>query len=308
MLSNNQSSVRSVSRQVAFAGSRRLASGKAKGLVVRAVRSVLSSGRFIAVGCAQGVDQWVIQTVLAQGQAHKLVIYAVGGPTGRGFGSGSCPLGLLRRAARQGAVVLWWAGGYCHCFGRCSCLRQRLRRRTLRLVRESSALVAFPLGFTKVSPGTWLAVRAAVRQGKPVRVFPFGLRPERLPKRLGAYWVSWQPGHLRWSGHGWEVAGGLVWAHSFQPVTEPIRKKPADSAGANGQDPDSRWVWYLLQFDSLRSEAEIYEREWDYELEPGEETEFELMGEEEQLEGLPDCCVPDFSERVVAEAFGVGRA
>ena len=101
------------------------------------------------------------------------------------------------------------------------------------------------------------------------------------------------------------MAGGLLWAHSFQPVTEPIKKKRAAEAEGNGSDPTSRWAWWLLQFDSLRSEAEIYEREWDYELEPGEETEFELVGEEEQLEAL--CSVPDFSQRVVAEALGVGR-
>ena len=118
------------------------------------------------------------------------------------------------------------------------------------------------------------------------------------------------------------MAGGLVWAHSFQLVCEPIkkRKKPADGAD-DGSDPVSRWYWWLLQYDSLRSEAEIYEREWDYieELEPGEETAsgsegwsggtdpaFELVAEEEQLESL--CAVPDFSDRVVAEALGwVGR-
>ena len=303
MLSNNS--------LVAFAGSRKLASGKAHGLVLRAVRSVLSSGRWVAVGCAKGVDQIVIQAVLAQGMAHKLVIFAVGGPTGRGFWSGSCPLGLLHQAARQGAVVLWWAGGYCHCFGRCSCLKQRLRRRTLRLVQSCGALVAFSLGFTQVSPGTWLAVRAAVRQQKPVRVFPFGLSPQKLPRRLGAYWVSWQRGHLRWSGSQWEVAGGLLWAKSFQPVCEPVRKKKPQNE-AEGSDPVARWVWWLLQYDSLRSEAEIYEREWDFydeepePEEPGEETAFELVGEEEQLEAL--CYEPDFSDRVAVEVLGVGRA
>ncbi len=298
--------MRSNNSLVAFAGSRKLQSGKARGLVVRAVRSVLASGRWVAVGCARGVDQLVIQAALSQGMAHKLIIYAVGGPTGRGFWSGSCPLGLLHKAARQGAVVLWWAGGYCHCFGRCSCLRRRLRRRTLRMVQASGALVAFPLAGPKVSPGTWLAVRAAVGRGKAVRVFPTGYKPQWLPKRIGRFWVSWQPGHLRWQGSRWEVAGGLVWASSFQPVAEPIKKKRAAEAEGNGSDPASRWCWWLLQYDSLRSEQEIYEREWDYELEPGEETEFELVGEEEQLEAL--CYEPDFSQRVVAEALGVGRA
>lgn len=297
---------------VAFAGSRRLRAAAALGLVRRAVRSVLASGRFIAVGCAKGVDQAVIEEALALGRAERLVIYAVGGPTGRGFWSGSCPLGLLHQAARRGAVVFWWAGGYCHCFGRCSCLKQRLRRRTLRMVQACGALVAFPLAGSRVSPGTWLAVRAAVKWGKAVRVFPTGYRPEWLPKRLGRFWVSWQRGHLRWSGSRWEVAGGPVWAHSFQPVTEPIkRKRAADEANggrSSASDPVSRWAWWLLQFDSLRPEQEIYEQEWDYveELEPGEETEFELVGEEEQLEAL--CYEPDFSQRIVAEAWGVGRA
>ncbi len=111
---------------VAFAGSRRLRAAAALGRVRRAVRSVLASGRWVAVGCAKGVDQAVIQTALELGYAHRLVIYAVGGPTGRGFWSGSAPLALLHKAARQGAVVFWWAGGYCFCFGRCSCLKQRL--------------------------------------------------------------------------------------------------------------------------------------------------------------------------------------
>ena len=145
-----------------------------------------------------------------------------------------------------------------------------------------------------------------------MRVFPTGYKPQWLPKRIGRYWVSWQPGHLRWQGNRWEVAGGLVWASSWQPVTEPIKKKRAAEAEGNGSDPASRWVWYLLQYDSIRSEAEIYEREWDFYAddepepeEPGDETEFELVAEEDQLEAL--CAVPDLSQRVVAEVFGLAR-
>jgi hypothetical protein len=148
-----------------------------------------------------------------------------------------------------------------------------------------------------------------------VRVFPKGLK--KLPKWHGRYEIEWHRGHLRWNGREWVVAGGLVWASSFQPVlfpAEPSEKQLEEKRRAQEQ---SKWVWEMLQFDSLRSEAEIYEAEWDYlptqqadaQAEPGEETEFELVDDDEVLSdgALPRAgrwWIPGWVHQVEREVFG----
>jgi len=161
------------------------------------------------------------------------------------------------------------------------------------------------LGGPKVSPGSWLAIRAALGRRIPVRVFPKGLR--KLPKWHGRYEIEWQRGHLRWNGHEWVVAGRRVWAESFQPDLYPAEPPDEELAEQRRREEEARWVWEVLQFDSLRSEAEIYEAEWD--CEPGEETEFELCDDEEVLsEGalhrVGRWWIPGWVHQVEREVFG----
>lgn len=260
------------SQVVAFAGSRRL---RACSAVCRAARAVLSSGRFVGVGCSSGADAAVIRQALALGRARQLVVFAVGGPDGRGFWSGSC-FGLVRLAARRGARVVWWAGGPCRCAGRCACLRQRLRARTLRLVSAASALVAFPLGGPRLSPGTWLAVRCALSLGLPVRLFLRGFKREWLPRRHGRYEVEWRV--ERWTIFGWKPVSG-VWAQSLG-----AKLWPADEAKSELRE-EAHWFWEVLQFNSLKPEEELnLESDEPLPEEPGEETEFELVDGDEDDE------------------------
>ena len=141
---------------VGFCGSRALPSSAAS-LVARVVASVVRSGRGVAVGCASGADAFALSAALASGA--RLAVFAVGGPSRRGFWRCSA-FSLVSRAAASGASVSWWAGGRCSCpscsgsgSGRCPSLVGRLRRRSLAFVRFVAAsgpgagLVAF------VSPG-----------------------------------------------------------------------------------------------------------------------------------------------------------
>jgi len=221
-----------------------------------------------------GADEAVIRAVLRAGGALRLVVFAVGGPDGRGFFAGSA-LAAVRAAERCGAQVVWWAGGVCSCSGRCSCLRSRLRARTLRLAREVDGLVAFVVGGPKVSPGSWLAIRSALSRRLPLRVFPRGIK--RLPRWHGRLEVCWHRGDNRWlesEGRWLEGSGRTVWALSYQPTLH--RPEPSDEIISKRERSRqlSLEVWRHLQFDSLNANFDTFP-----DPEPGEETEFELMGE-----------------------------
>ena len=195
---------------VGFCGSRALPSSAAS-LVARVVASVVRSGRGVAVGCASGADAFALSAALASGA--RLSVFAVGGPSGRGFWRCSA-FSLVSRAAASGASVSWWAGGRCSCpscsgsgSGRCPSLVGRLRRRSLAFVRfvassgSGAGLVAFVS--SPSSRGSFLSVRAAVRAGLPVVVFPVGFSPSLLPSL---------PGGGRWV----PAASSGVWASGWR--------------------------------------------------------------------------------------------
>ncbi|MFQ5510141.1 MAG: hypothetical protein ACE5FN_12535, partial [Leptospirillia bacterium] len=97
---------------VGFAGSRSLPVS-ARPLVASVVRSVVAAGRGVAVGCASGGDAFALVPALLSGA--RVRVFAVGGPSGRGFWRFSAS-GLVGSAARVfGAPVVWWAGGRCGC-------------------------------------------------------------------------------------------------------------------------------------------------------------------------------------------------
>lgn len=196
----------SSSAVVGFCGSRGLRGSVAAGLVSRVVASVVGGGRGVAVGCAVGADSLVLSSCLRAGVVGR--VFSVFGFGGSGALSSSA-VGSVRAAAAAGWSVVWWAGGGPVRWS----VRQRLARRSRRLVRfvaaspAGSGLVAFVARGR--SAGSWLSVRAAVRAGLPVVVFPVGW----VPLALGG------PGGLPRLGRGsWVVAGSGVWALGWRWV------------------------------------------------------------------------------------------
>ena len=141
---------------VAFAGSRSLPSS-ARSLVASVVGAVLASGRRVGVGCAVGADAFALAAALAVSPA-AVSVFAVGGPRGLGFSSGSA-LALVRRAFASGALVAWRAGGPLSVP-----LRARLALRSRACVAVAAAsgagagLVAFVSAPPPSSVGSWRSV------------------------------------------------------------------------------------------------------------------------------------------------------
>lgn len=201
--------VRSRVGVVAFCGSR-VVPGSAAPLVGAVVRSVLASGRGVAVGCASGGDALVVRAVLAAGVSpSRLRLFAVGGSCGSGFWRGSA-LPAVRAAASWGAVVRWWAGG-----GASVPLRSRLAARSRACFRAAlgspaPGVVAFVVGGFSASAGSWSSVRFALRScpSVPVVVFPVGCSVSCFPRSFAGVGAgSWVP-----------AASSGVWASGFRWV------------------------------------------------------------------------------------------
>lgn len=193
---------------VGFVGSRSLPSS-AFSLVSRVVRSVVRSGAGVAVGCSAGADSLVLSSALSAGGSVSL--FAVGGPVASGssalsgFWSGSCS--FLSGVARRCASVRWWAGGLPGVP-----LRARLSGRSRALVSavagsRSGGLVAFVVGGSSASFGSWACVRLALLAGLPVVVFPVGCSCLCFPSSFSGV-----------GSVGWVVAGSGVWSGGFRCV------------------------------------------------------------------------------------------
>jgi len=194
---------------VCFCGSRRLPP-QASGLVAAVVRAVAASGRGVAVGCAVGADLMALRAALGFGAPVQL--FAVGSVTGAGFWSRSSfsffrP--LWGRAPRLS--VSWLAGGPLSLP-----LPVRLLRRSLACVwfaaisDQGRGCVAFVKGGFRSSPGSWRTVRASVRFGLPVVVFPVGCQPSCFPVFPG-FPGSWVP-----------AARSGVWSRGFRFVPSQV--------------------------------------------------------------------------------------
>jgi hypothetical protein len=180
---------------VAVAGSRSLPPS-AFGLVASVCRSVLASGRSLAVGCASGADAAVLSAGLPVG---SVLVFAAFGPAPRFAGAwrGSAAPDVGGFAAAGGAVV-WWAGGLA-----AVPLVSRLSARTAAVVGAASAGAVLFFS-SPASRGSALAGRLAVGRGLPVFAFPVGFPGSALPS-LGP--GSWVP-----------VSGPGVWASAFRWV------------------------------------------------------------------------------------------
>lgn len=182
---------------VGFAGSRWLPDS-ARPIVGRLVRAALAADRGVAVGCAVGADAFALEAALAARAAARLSVFCAFGPGGVGAGPWSA-LSPVAAAAASGASVRWWAGG-----GEAVALRSRLSARSLALVsflaaRPGSSLVVF-LASPRPRGGSWLTLRAAVRSGVRVVVFPVGFPAGRLAS-LGR--GAWVPCSLAGVSGGW---------------------------------------------------------------------------------------------------------
>ena len=202
---------------VGFVGSRSL-SPVFSSLVSRVVRSVLSSGRPVAVGCASGADQFALSAALgslpAPGSSPWVRVFAAFGPGGLASAGRASAVPAVRAAAARSASpghglaapvsVRFWAGG-----GPGVPLRARLAGRSSALVSAVAAsgsgagLVAFVSGSPSASPGSWRSVRLAAAAGVPVVVFLCGCPSSVLPPLWGGSWVA---------------AGSGVWAGAWRWV------------------------------------------------------------------------------------------
>lgn len=203
---------------VGFCGSRRLPVG-ARSFVGAVVRAVVARGFGVATGCARGADSFAAQG--AVGHA-PLVVFSAFGPQGGGF-SGSAVDLVRSLASDPRAVVHWWAGG-----DQSVPLGRRLKERSLSWLRflcEQADLgarvgvVAFVSGGWAASPGSWWSVRAAIRCGLPVVVFPCAFVGGQLVWGEQACPASRLPCLVRWVGGGrWVPAGSGVWSFGFRWV------------------------------------------------------------------------------------------
>lgn len=197
---------------VAFSGQRRGPAASSP-LVGEAVRSVLASGRGVAVGCAAGVDSAAVAAAVAAGAAARLAVFCAFGPSGLGAlpGSSASPASFLPVVAAGGSVS-WWAGGGPGVVGSGRGVpppTARLVGRSLACVRFATrsgfgcGLVAFvagpppspfaparPGGWPSCGSGSWASAGAAALLGLPVVLFPVGVAGPlpALPGAPGA-WV-----------------------------------------------------------------------------------------------------------------------
>lgn len=173
---------------VAVAGSRSLSSSFAP-LVASVVRSVVGSGRVVAVGCCVGADSAVLGSGVP---ASSVLCFAA---FGRG-GVGSCSLSAVSAVsafAAAGGSVSWWSGG-----GSSVALPARLSARTAAVVGAAS--VSCVVFFSSPSSrGSLLAASLAVGRGLPVFAFPCGFSGSALPSLGCGSWVA-VGGSGVWSG------------------------------------------------------------------------------------------------------------
>lgn len=168
---------------VAVGGSRVL-SWRARLAGRAVVASLLASPSVsLAVGCASGVDELVLSSVLAAGACARLRVFAVGGPSGVGFGSVSA-VSAVRAVAGAGASVCWWAGGS-------GPLRVRLARRSRRAVFGAASGV-WVLSSAR-SRGSLGAALALARAGRPAFLVCCGFSPAALSLPSGAWVVRCSP-------------------------------------------------------------------------------------------------------------------
>ena len=188
---------------VAVAGSRALPASAAP-LVASVCRSVLASGRSLAVGCATGADALVLSAGLPPSAVRCFAAFGPGA-----FGPlGACSLSAVSAVAahvRSGGSVRWWAGG-----GLGVPLGVRLANRTRAVVAEASAgcVVFFA---TPLSQGSALAASLAAGRGMPVFAFPVGFPGRLLPAIGPGQWAPFDEGAGPWAGaFRWVPAPGLL--------------------------------------------------------------------------------------------------
>lgn len=143
---------------VYFGGSRNLPQA-AYPFVFHVVSAVLAAGQAVAVGCAVGADQQVIQAALGSSSFQQVHVFAAFAPSGAGSWGGSA-VSVVQAFAAAGGSVSWLAGG-----SLAVPISARLMARSVAGLSGASAAVFFQPGV-----GSLKVARAALRAGIPVLV------------------------------------------------------------------------------------------------------------------------------------------
>jgi len=161
---------------VAVAGSRTLQQALIP-IIASISQHVAHSSGCLSVGCCNGVDQTVINSI----EPKYLHIHTVFNSRGIGSWSGSA-VQVVLSSASAGSRLTWLSGGSLS-----TPLNHRLSNRTRAVVSSaSSGLLAFFISGS--SRGTSLACKIAANQGLPVLALV--LKPSFLPKIQGYTWST----------------------------------------------------------------------------------------------------------------------
>jgi hypothetical protein len=154
--------------------------------VGQVVSAVLASGQSVAVGCATGADQQVIQhfissvcPLLHSRSFSQLRVFAAFAQSGAGSWSGSA-VRQVQQFEAMGGSVSWLAGG-----GLQVPMIARLMSRSVAGLSGASTAVFFSPGV-----GSLKVAGVAVQRGIPV--FAFGSRPAGSPRGCAGSWVPAQ--------------------------------------------------------------------------------------------------------------------
>jgi hypothetical protein len=202
---------------VGFTGPRGVEASAAP-IINRVVQRMMQVGSAVAVGCATGVDAYVLAAALHI-DPTRLFVFSVFDAQGVGGGKWSNVAGV-KRSAEQGAAVNWGVGGTFE-----SNYTVKLVRRSKRLIRFLSEAKAGGslVGFVTKPPqhafardkdwpscgsGTWATIAACNHRRLQVVVFPVAwptFSPDQLPVLPGG------PGEWQMVMGDNLPAGGYMW-------------------------------------------------------------------------------------------------
>ena len=160
---------------VSFVGSRGL-SPTFSPLVEAVIKSVISSGRSISVGCCTGLDAFV----LSAAPPENVYCFSAFGPENQGAFIFSAT-DQVKQFYDQGGIVKYWAGGKGQ-------LKHRLANRTKAVIYSASVstIVFFAAPGSK---GSALACRLSIASGLRIYAFACGFPGVQLPTFKNGKWV-----------------------------------------------------------------------------------------------------------------------
>jgi len=152
---------------VAFVGSRGL-SPSFSPLVESVIQSVISSDRFISVGCCTGLDAFV----LGAAPIDKVYCFSAFGEKEQGACCFSATA-HVKQFYDRGGIVQYWSGGK-------GLLKKRLPNRTKAVINSATISTVVFFGSPN-SKGSALACRLSIDRGLNVYAFACGFSGAELP-------------------------------------------------------------------------------------------------------------------------------